>query len=130
MQTYTTIDGFSLLTRVSTTNSAFYFVNLKPWEERTAPNLEARAIMANINRQFFSQVPEATAFAFSPPAIPGFGSAGGFSFWLQDRSGGSADDLDQNLQKFLQAARKRPELMGVNSQFSAQDAADVPQRGP
>ena len=75
--------------------------------------------MANINRQLFTQVPEATAFVFSPPAIPGFGSAGGFSFWLQDRSGGSADDLDQNLQKFLQAARKRPELIGVNSQFSA-----------
>ena len=65
------------------------------------------------------QVPEAVAFAFNPPAIPGFGNAGGFSLWLQDRSGGSVDDLDQNLQKFLQAARKRPELTGVNSQFSA-----------
>ncbi len=59
------------------------------------------------------------AFSFSPPAIPGLGSAGGFSFWLQDRSGGSVEDLDQNLQKFLQAARKRPELVGVNSIFSA-----------
>ena len=116
---YTTIDGFSLLTRVSTTNSAFYFVILKPWDERTTSNLESKAILANINRQLFTDVPEATAFAFSPPAIPGFGSAGGFSFWLQDRSGGSVDDLALNLQKFLQAARKRPELMAVNSQFSA-----------
>ena len=116
---YTTIDGFSLLSRVSTTNNGFYFVNLKPWAERTGSHLEAKAIMANINRQLFSQVPEATTFAFRPPAIPGFGSAGGFSFWLQDRSGGSTDDLDQNLQKFLQAARKRPELIGVNAQFSA-----------
>ena len=119
VQTYTTIDGFSLLTRVSTTNNAFYFINLKPWSERTDANLEATAIMANINRQLFSQVPEATAFTFNPPAIPGFGSAGGFSFWLQDRSGGSVEDLDRNLQKFLQAARKRPELIGVFSQFSA-----------
>lgn len=119
VQNYTTIDGFSLLTRVSTTNNAFFFVNLKPWDERTASNLAASAIMANINRQLFSQIPEATAFTFSPPAIPGFGSAGGFSFWLQDRGGGSVDDLDQNLQKFLQAARQRPELAGVFSQFSA-----------
>ena len=37
VQTYTTIDGFSLLTRVSTTNNAFFFVNLKPWAERTVP---------------------------------------------------------------------------------------------
>jgi HAE1 family hydrophobic/amphiphilic exporter-1 len=119
VQTSTTIDGFSLLTRVSTTNNAFFFVNLKPWSERTSPHLEAKDIMANINRQLFAQVPEAIAFVFSPPAIPGFGSAGGFSFWLQDRSGGSADDLDQNLQKFVQAASKRPELIGVNAQFSA-----------
>jgi HAE1 family hydrophobic/amphiphilic exporter-1 len=94
-------------------------VNLKPWDERRASNLESKAVLTNINRQLFTQVPEATAFAFSPPAIPGFGSAGGFSFWLQDRSGGTVDDLDQNLQKFLQAARKRPELIAVNSQFSA-----------
>jgi len=120
VQDYSTVDGFSLLTRVSTTNSAFYFVTLKPWSERTTSNLESKAILANINRQLVAQVPEAITFAFSPPAIPGFGNAGGFSFWLQDRSGGSVDDLDQNLQKFLQAARKRPELTGVNSQFSAQ----------
>ena len=119
VQTYTTIDGFSLLTRVSTTNTAFYFINLKPWDERTAAGLEATAIMANINRRLFSEVPEAMAFCFRPPAIPGFGSAGGFSFWLQDRGGGTVEELDQNLAKFLQAARKRPELVGVNSQFSA-----------
>jgi HAE1 family hydrophobic/amphiphilic exporter-1 len=64
-------------------------------------------------------MPEAIAFAFNSPAIPGLGNAGGFSFWLQDRSGGSVDFLDQNLQKFLAAARQRPELAGVFSQFSA-----------
>src|SRR2546426_8645738 len=64
-------------------------------------------------------VPEATAFAFMPPSIPGLGSSGGFSFWLQDRSGGSIDFLDKNLQTFLEACRKRPELTGVNSSFSA-----------
>ena len=58
-----------------------------------------------------------------PPSIPGLGNAGGFSFWLQDRSGGSVEFLDQNLQNFLAACRRRPELAGVASQFSA----DVPQ---
>jgi HAE1 family hydrophobic/amphiphilic exporter-1 len=116
---YTTIDGFSLLTRVSTTNSAFYFVGLKPWSERKSADLQSGAVMMNINRQLAQQIPEAVAFAFGPPAIPGLGSAGGFSFWLQDRSGGTVQDLDQNLQKFLAAANKRPELTGVNAQFSA-----------
>ncbi len=122
---YTTIDGFSLLTRVSTTNNAFYFVALKPWAERTGANLSADAILANINRQLAMQVPEAVAFAFSPPPIPGLGSAGGFSLWMQDRSGGTVEDLNDNLQKFLAAARKRPELTGVNSPVFGHDSADV-----
>ncbi len=116
---YTTIDGFSLLTRVATSNNAFYFVVLKPWDQRTGPGLDSRSVIANINRQLATQIQEAVAFAFSPPAIPGFGSSVGFSFWLQDRSGGTIEQLDKNLQTFLAAARKRPELIGVNSQFSS-----------
>jgi hydrophobic/amphiphilic exporter-1 (mainly G- bacteria), HAE1 family len=54
-----------------------------------------------------------------PPSIPGLGSQGGFSFWLQDRSGGSIEFLDTNVQKFLAAAQKRPELANVSSSFSA-----------
>src|SRR5579872_5279141 len=113
VRNYTTIDGFSLLTRVSTTNNAFYFVILNPWDDRTTPNMQVDAILADINRRLFTQVPGAIAFAFSPPAIPGLGNAGGFSFWLQDHGGGSIEDLNANLQKFLQAAGKRPELIGL-----------------
>ena len=113
------IIGFSLLSRVSSTYSAFLFVQLKPWSEREGRALDARSILGNINRALATQVPEAMAFAFSPPAIPGFGSAGGFSMWLQDRSGGSVEFLDQNVNAFLDAARKRPELTGVNSIFTA-----------
>ena len=64
-------------------------------------------------------MPEARAFAGLPPAIPGLGTSGGFSFWLQDKSGGSIEFLDQNVKKFLAACKKRPELAGVTSGFSA-----------
>jgi HAE1 family hydrophobic/amphiphilic exporter-1 len=116
VQFSTTINGFSLLNRVSASYNGFFFVSLQPWSERkqTAPE-----ILKGINARLASEVPEALAFAFSPPAIPGLGNAGGFSLWLQDRSGGSVELLDQNLQKFLAAARQRPELAGVGSQFSA-----------
>ncbi len=119
VQAYSSIIGFSLLSRVSSTYNAFMFVQLKPWSEREGAALDARGILRNLNRALGTQVPEATAFAFSPPAIPGFGNAGGFSMWLQDRSGGSVDFLDQNVKAFLDAARKRPELTGVNSVFTA-----------
>jgi len=116
---YNTVAGFSLLTRTSASYQGFFFLGLKPWDERRSENLEVHGIVASLNRALASQVPEATAFAFTPPAIPGLGNAGGISFWLQDRSGGSVEFLSQNLQKFLEACRKRPELTGVTSQFSA-----------
>src|SRR5262247_2122700 len=119
VQDYGTIIGFSLLTRISASYQGFFFVGLKPWDERTSPQVTARAIVDRLNKELTAQVPEAVAFAFMPPAIPGLGNAGGFSFWLQDRSGGSVDFLDQNLQKFLAACRQRPELAGVAAQFSA-----------
>jgi HAE1 family hydrophobic/amphiphilic exporter-1 len=81
--------------------------------------MDAKALIQKVNNRFRAEVPEATAFAFLPPPIPGLGSAGGFSLWLQDRSGGSVSFLDENLQKFLAAAKKRPELQGVNSTFRA-----------
>jgi HAE1 family hydrophobic/amphiphilic exporter-1 len=56
-----------------------------------------------------------------PPAIPGLGSSGGFSFWLQDRGGRSVEFLDKNVRTFIEAARKRPELAGVATIFSASD---------
>ena len=119
IQAYNAIVGFSLLTRVSASYNGFFFINLKPYDQRGSAELQAKAIANKLNGALFAQVPEATCFALMPPSIPGLGSAGGFSFWLQDRSGGSVDFLDQNLKKFLDACRKRPELAGVTSQFSA-----------
>jgi hydrophobic/amphiphilic exporter-1 (mainly G- bacteria), HAE1 family len=121
LQAYDAIIGFSLLTRVTAPNNGFYFVGLKPWSERRG--LDARAIVDRLNAAFRQEISDATAIAVMPPSIPGLGSQGGFSFWLQDRSGGTIANLDTALQKFLTEARKRPELAGVGSPFSA----NVPQ---
>src|SRR6266542_1470241 len=123
VQYYTGIGGFSLLNRISASYQGFFFMSFKPWDERTSHELQAQAILTKINGAMATQIPEGMAFAFMPPSIPGLGSAGGFSLWLQDRSGGSVEFLDENLQAFLTAASKRPDLAGVMSQFSA----DVPQ---
>ncbi len=116
---YTSIAGFSLLTRVSASYNGFFFVTLSPWDERTSRQLQIASIINNINKKLAAEVPEARAFVGLPPAIPGLGTSGGFSFWLQDKSGGSIDFLDLNLKKFLEACKKRPELAGVTSGFSA-----------
>jgi hydrophobe/amphiphile efflux-1 (HAE1) family protein len=114
---FSTIAGFSLVSRVTASNYGFYFIGLKPWDER--PGLEARTIVNRINAQLRTVAPEATAFALMPPSIPGLGTQGGFSFWIQDRTGGTLDFLNQNVQKFIDAARRRPELVGVTTQFTA-----------
>ena len=59
---------------------------------------------------YLSSLSEGIAFAFPPPAIPGVGTAGGFTFVLEDRAGKDVAFLAQNMQAFLAAARKRPEL--------------------
>jgi HAE1 family hydrophobic/amphiphilic exporter-1 len=119
VQYYTTISGFSNLSRVSASYQGYFFIALKPWAERTTAELQVQGIADTLNREMAAQVPEANCVAILPPAIPGLGNAGGFSMYIQDRSGGTPEFLDQNLQNFLAAARKRPELANVTSQFNS-----------
>jgi HAE1 family hydrophobic/amphiphilic exporter-1 len=115
---YNTVAGYSLISQSSATYNGFFFVSLEPWHERHTPETDFKAIVAALNRRF-AEIPAAQVFAFLPPAIPGIGTGGGFSFMLQDRSGGSAEFLAENLQRFLEAARQRPELQGLFSPFRA-----------
>jgi HAE1 family hydrophobic/amphiphilic exporter-1 len=112
----TSVIGYSMLSGISNTYSGFFFVTLKPWEERKKPEEKYEAIMANLNRKL-SQLPQGIAFAFSPPAIPGIGTAGGVTFILEDRAGKDIPFLWGNTQKFLAAAQKRPELSRVTTTF-------------
>jgi HAE1 family hydrophobic/amphiphilic exporter-1 len=110
---YTTVEGFSLLSQVQATYNVFFFVTLKPWSERTKAVEKFDSIKKKLNQEL-GKLPEAQAFAFSPPSIPGIGTAGGFTFMLEDRSGSQDPSyLTQNLNTFLAAARKRPELSGL-----------------
>ena len=108
--------GFSLLSFVRTTYNATFFVNLKPWDERTTRAEQFQALKARLNQRL-SKLPSAVAFGFSPPAIPGVGTAGGFTFMLEDRSGGDILFLAKNLNTFLEAARKRPEIASLSTTF-------------
>ncbi len=117
---YNTIAGFSLLSFVSASYNGFYFVSLQPWRVREEDGLSAEVLATKLNQRFKAEIPEATVFAFQPPAIPGLGAAGGFSLWLQDRSGSTPQFLSTNVDKFVEAARQRPELQNVNSAFRAQ----------
>ena len=104
----TTVVGYNMLSGVQNTYSAFFWITFKDWKERTAPDEQYDALKAHMNAAL-KQVPEGVALVFAPPAIPGVG-AGGLQFVLEDRSGSGMPFLAENLEKYLAAARKRPEL--------------------
>ena len=110
------IAGFSLLSGVTNTYSGFFFVTLKPWSERKAPEEKYEAIMEHINKEL-GKLPQGVAFAFSPPAIQGIGAAGGVTFVLEDRAGKDIKFLSENTQKFVEAVKKRPEISRVTTTF-------------
>ncbi len=123
VQYTTSVIGFSLLSFVRTSYNAFFFVSLKPWDERKSRSEQYQSIKASLNREL-KQLPEGTVFSFSPPAIPGVGTAGGVTFVLEDRAGKNVQFLSDNLAKFIAAARKRPEIGSIFSTF----VPSVPQK--
>jgi hydrophobic/amphiphilic exporter-1 (mainly G- bacteria), HAE1 family len=123
VQYTTSVVGFSLLSFIRTSYNGFFFVTLKPWDERTGRAEQFQEIKARLNANL-SKLPEGIAFSFSPPAIPGIGTSGGFQFVLEDRAGRDVQFLADNLGKFLAAARKRPEIGMISTTF----LPHVPQR--
>ena len=110
----TSVIGFSLLSYVQTSYNAFFFVTLKPWSDRTQRDEQFQAIKARLNQEL-SRLPQGAAFSFSPPAIPGVGTSGGFTFVLENRGGEGMPYLAANVNKFIAAASKRPEIAGISS---------------
>ena len=123
VQYTTSVVGFSLLSLVRTSYNAFFWVSLKPWDERKSSAEQYQAIKARLNQEL-RNLPAGTVFSFSPPAIPGIGTSGGVSFVLEDRAGKDVPFLADNLAKFMAAARKRPEIGSIFTTF----VPSVPQK--
>jgi HAE1 family hydrophobic/amphiphilic exporter-1 len=116
VQSTASVIGFSLLSLTRSSYNAFFFVTLKEWKDRQKREEQYQFIRQSINRKL-ARLPQGVAFSFSPPAIPGVGTAGGFTFILEDRSGKDVAFLAENLNKYLAAVRKRPEIASVNTTF-------------
>jgi HAE1 family hydrophobic/amphiphilic exporter-1 len=116
VQSTASVIGFSLLSLTRSSYNAFFFVTLKEWKDRTKREEQYQFIKQSLNRKL-STMPQGTAFTFSPPAIPGVGTSGGFTFILEDRAGRDVQFLGDNLNKFLAAVRKRPEIASANTTF-------------
>jgi HAE1 family hydrophobic/amphiphilic exporter-1 len=114
VESTTSVVGFSLLSFVRTTYNAFFFVTLKPWDQRKSGAEQYQEIKARLNSEL-GRLPAGTVFSFAPPAIPGVGTSGGFQFVIEDRAGKDVKFLADNVARFLMAARKRPEIGTVST---------------
>jgi HAE1 family hydrophobic/amphiphilic exporter-1 len=112
VQYVSSVVGYNMLSGITATYSSFFFVTFKDWSERKTPEESYEGIKKHLSAAL-SKVTSGLAFSFPPPAIPGVGSSGGFTFVLEDRSGGPVEFLAKNTDLFINAAQKRPELAGV-----------------
>ena len=114
------INGYNILNGAPQSDSALFVATLKPWAERSTDSLKT-VIMGTYLQA--AKLPEAIILAFNPPPIPGLGSTGGFSFKLQDRSGGTPQELAKVADDFMAAARQRPEIGSIYSKFNPRTPA-------
>jgi HAE1 family hydrophobic/amphiphilic exporter-1 len=116
---YSALGGVNVVTFATKSNSGTMFIQLKPWDERTDKSLQINSIIATLQRNL-SSIKDANVVVISPPAIPGLGATGGFTFQLEQRE--STDNIKQFegvVNSFVAAANKRPELSRVFTFFSA-----------
>lgn len=115
----TSISGLNALNFSFKTNSGTFFLQLKPWAERKADSLKLFAVIAKLQKQF-SVIKGANIIIIPPPAIPGLGNTGGFSFMLEQRER-SADikAFEAVVNKFLMAVNQRREIGGAFTFFNA-----------
>ncbi len=112
------LEGFGLLDGLNRSNQASYFFVLKDWDERTARDQSAEAILQRFGMQFWG-IEEALVLPFNPPAIQGIGTVGGFEFWIQSRGTGNIDDLEKYAKEIVAKANQDPVLSGVNTNIDA-----------
>jgi hydrophobe/amphiphile efflux-1 (HAE1) family protein len=110
----TSVIGFNMLSGVQATYNTFFWVSFKPWSERKAEDEQYVNMLIHFN-ELLGKLPEGTTVAFPPPAIPGVGASGGVTYVLEDLGGHDVEFLASNTAKFLQEARKHPEIARITT---------------
>lgn len=114
-----TFSGFDMLSSTMKSNSIASFIKLKPWEERKTKELSSAGLVAKLYVLSQMQIPGAVVMPFNPPPIMGMSTTGGLEGYIQNRGSGGPAELQSQTQKFIEAAKKRPELSSVSTTFSA-----------
>lgn len=116
IQSVSALAGYEVLTEGRGSNAGTCLINLKPWDKRKQ---SVTQVIEELEEKA-KEIPGATIEFFGPPAVPGYGAAGGFALRLLDKT--NADDykdLEKVNDEFMAALEKRKELTGLFTFFSA-----------
>lgn len=119
VETYITINGFSMMSNADISNGATIFVMLKNWDQRKTKPLSAQALVDQFNGMAYMEIPEALTFGVLPPSIPGLGQSSGFEVMLEDINNYGPQELQKMTDELMVASRQTPGLSSVQSMFSA-----------
>lgn len=94
-----------------------YILRLKHWNERKGKDHSVDALQARV-KEYAESFNDATIFTSAPAMIPGFGAAGGFNLYIQDRRGGTIEELADVTTAYIDALKQRPEIGSAHTSFN------------
>lgn len=115
------VTGYSILAGGVKPNGLTIFLGMDDWSQRKTKDLSVDALIGK-TMAMGGQLPQAQVMALNPPPIDGMGTSSGFTIEIEDRGGHTTAELNDVAQKFIAAARQRPEIANVYTAF----AADTP----
>lgn len=115
IESVSSLAGYEIMTEGRGSNAGTCLINLKSWHDR---DKNVKEIMEELESK--TRGLGAVVEFFEPPAIPGFGTSGGFSMRLLDKNSDTDySAFDKVNKKFMEDLAKRPELTGLFTFFAA-----------
>lgn len=112
-----TVSGFDLLGGSQKSSAGVSFAVLKDWDQRKSSNQSVNAMVGAVFGFGAKNVPEASVVALNPPSIPGLGNTGGFTMYIINKAGDSAEVMAERAQAFMAEARTNPAIQTIYTTF-------------
>ena len=115
IELYSNVSGYSMMGGQAA-SGGMLIIRLKHWDERKAEGSDISSVIAQIYART-TEVKSAKIFAFAQPTIMGYGMGSGFELYVQDRAGGTIDQLQEYTNRFIAALNQRPEISMAYTSF-------------
>lgn len=115
---YSKITGYNMMSGSMTQSGGSFIVRLNNWSERKRREDSKDAVIGQIFA-LTADIKEAKVFAFAPPMVMGYGVSNGLEIYVQDRQGGTVENLQKHTNQFIAALAKRPEIQSAMTSFDS-----------